>query len=274
MSHTLDLPRLTSIAGDILDSVAGAFVDGLGAPSAVTKGHNDFATQVDLDLERRIRGELTERTGIAVHGEEFGGPPVEQSTVWVLDPVDGTFNYSSGMPVTGMLLALVSDGQPVVGLTWLPLLGQRYHAHAGSPLYRNGEALPRLRDDVELGSAVLAYGAFNAASKGRYFGARRIDLLTALSSRASRIRMMGSTGIDLAFTAAGIFDGAITFGGNAWDNAAGALLVRAAGGVVTDVDGREWSVSSPSVLAASPGVHAAVTALIEEFIAGNWKEQQ
>lgn len=271
---TLDLPELTSTAASVLDSVVDVFVTGLGAPSAVTKGRNDFATQVDLDLERLISARLAAETGLPVHGEEFGGPPVATSTVWVLDPIDGTFNYSSGMPLTGMLLSLVADGQPLIGLTWLPLLNRRYHAYDGSPLYCNDIELPQLPADDELASSVLAYGAFNAKSRGRYFGARRIDLLTELSSRASRIRMLGSTGVDLAYTAAGIFNGAITFGGNPWDNAAGALLVRAAGGIVSDVDGNPWSVTSPSLIAGSRGLHEQLLALIEELIAGNWKEEQ
>lgn len=269
----LDLPELMGTAGAVLDSVVDTFVDGLGAPSAVTKGRNDFATQVDLDLERLITDQLTDRTQLPVHGEEFGGPPVESSTVWVLDPIDGTFNYSSGMPLTGMLLSLVSDGQPIIGLTWLPLLNRRYSAYDGSPLYCNGEVVSTLPTDADLSTSVLAYGAFNAKAKGRYFGARRIDLLTELSSRVSRIRMMGSTGVDLAFTAAGVFGGAITFGGHPWDNAAGALLVRAAGGVVSDLDGNPWSVTSPSLVGGSPGLHEQVMALIQEFIAGNWKDE-
>ncbi|MFW0791615.1 inositol monophosphatase family protein [Gordonia sp. CPCC 205333] len=270
----LDLPELTSTAVSVLDSVAHVFTEGLGAPSAVAKGRNDFATQIDLDLERLISDRLADRTGLPVHGEEFGGPPVDSSTVWVLDPIDGTFNYSAGLPLTGMLLSLVSEGQPLIGLTWLPLLDRRYAAYDGSPLYCNGRELPQLPTDEDLSSSVLAYGAFNAKAKGRYFGARRIDLLTELSSRVSRIRMLGSTGVDLAFTAAGVVGGAITFGGHPWDNAAGALLVRSAGGIVSDLDGNPWSVTSPSLVAGSPGLHAQVLTLIEEFIAGNWKEEE
>ena len=71
---------------------------------AVHKGRNDFATEVDLELERRISGELADRTGIAVHGEEFGGPSASSGTVWVLDPIDGTFNYAAGLPTAAILL--------------------------------------------------------------------------------------------------------------------------------------------------------------------------
>ncbi|SUA43191.1 Inositol-1-monophosphatase ImpA [Nocardia africana] len=68
-----------------------------GAPSAVQKGRGDFATALDLELERTLSQQLADRTGIPVHGEEFGGPELSSGTAWVLDPIDGTFNYSAAI---------------------------------------------------------------------------------------------------------------------------------------------------------------------------------
>ena len=106
---TLDLPRLLDTAGSILDAAVDRFVDGQGAPSAINKGGTDFATQVDLDLERHIGAELADRTQIPVHGEEFGGAPLDSPLVWVLDPIDGTFNYAAGSPMAAILLGLVRE---------------------------------------------------------------------------------------------------------------------------------------------------------------------
>ena len=265
----LDLPALLDVAGGILDEAAPAFVDGLGAPSAVAKGGTDFATQVDLDLERRIGGELAERTGLPVHGEEFGGPSVTEGVVWVLDPIDGTFNYSSGMPLTGILLALLADGEPLLGLTWLPLLDRRYAAAATGPLRVNGRPAPLLAD-VPPAEAAIAVGPFNIAHGGRYPGARRAEVIGALSTRVGRLRMTGSTGIDMAYTAAGVFGGAIAFGRHPWDNAAGAALVRAAGGIATDLAGNPWTAASPSLVAGSPSVHAEIMAVIDDVIGDDW----
>ncbi len=267
-----DHTALLHTAGEILDSVAEYFVDGLGAPSAVEKGATDFATQVDLDLERRIAADLTERTAIPVHGEEFGGPPVTEGAVWVLDPVDGTYNYSSGMPLTGILLGLLVDGEPVLGLTWLPLLGRRYAGRVDGPLYVAGHPVAPL-EATELASSVVSYGPFNVAGHGRYPGARRADVLSALSSRVSRLRMTGSTGVDMAYTAAGVFGGAIAFGRHAWDNAAGAALVRAAGGVATDLSGAPWTASSPSLVCAAPRLHTELMAVIAEVVGDEWGAQ-
>ncbi|TSD47762.1 inositol monophosphatase family protein [Rhodococcus sp. KBS0724] len=257
MTPPRDLDELLAIAGGLLDGVHDQFVSGVGSPSAVRKGWSDFATEVDLALEKRLSSELFDRTGIEVHGEEFGGPDIESGLVWVLDPIDGTFNYSAGLPQAGTLLALLDDGVPVLGLTWLPLIGHTYAAKAGGPLLVNGTAVPPL-ESTDLASSIVALGALNAKSRGRIPGSYRLEVLAEISKVSSRIRIHGSTGVDLAFTAAGILGGAIVYGHNAWDNAAGVALVRAAGGVVTDLAGNPWTVESGSVLAAAPGVHGEI----------------
>ena len=267
MALTQEPAELLAIASELLDAASERFVAGVGAPSAVAKGPTDFATAVDLELERRLTGELQDRTGIEVHGEEFGGPELATGTTWVLDPIDGTYNYSAGLPLSGMLLSLVDDGQPVLGLTWLPLLGHRYAAAPGMVLHDNGIAVPQLESTTLRGS-MLGFGTFNIASNGRIPGRFRADLLTALSAVSGRLRMTGSTGVDLAFTAAGVFGGAVVFGHHPWDNAAGVAQVRSAGGVVTDLDGAPWTITSDSVLAAAPGVHDEILDIITRIKAG------
>jgi myo-inositol-1(or 4)-monophosphatase len=264
MSLPEDPRRLLDIAARLLDGTHDRFVAGVGAPSAVQKGPDDFATAVDLELEKRLTSELFEQTGIAVHGEEFGGPELKAGPVWVLDPIDGTFNYSSGLPSAGTLLALLDDGVPVLGLTWLPLVRQRFTAVAGGPLYLDGEAVPRL-ESRSLADSMIGFGAFNIASRGSTPGLYRVRILEELSKVSSRLRMHGATGIDLAYTASGVLGGCVVFGHRAWDNAAGALMVQAAGGVVTDLTGAPWTVDSRSVLAASPGAHEELLSVIAEL---------
>ncbi|MBT0565211.1 inositol monophosphatase family protein [Williamsia sp. CHRR-6] len=257
----LDPPRLLSIAADLLDEITPRFLAGVGAPSAVDKGGNDFATELDLELERTITAQLTERTGIAVHGEEFGGPPVTEGTVWVVDPIDGTYNYSAGLPFAGTLLGLLHDGQPVLGLTWLPMVDMRLQAFVEGPVIRNGEPIAPLRSSA-LADSVIAFGAFNLDHGGRFPGRWRVDVLGEISRRVSRIRQLGSTGMDMALCAAGNVGGAVCFGHHAWDNAAGAALVRAGGGVVTDLFGAPWTALSPSMLAGNAGVHRELLEII------------
>ncbi|WP_201358405.1 inositol monophosphatase family protein [Mycobacterium paraintracellulare] len=257
----MDLDALVETASAILDDATEPFLAGHRADSAVRKKGNDFATDVDLAIERQVVAALTEATGIGVHGEEFGGSAVDSPWVWVLDPVDGTFNYAAGSPMAGILLGLLHHGDPVAGLTWLPFMDQRYTAVSGGALRKNGIPQPPLAA-IDLSDALVGAGSFSADARGRFPGRYRIAVLENLSRVSSRLRMHGSTGLDLAYVADGILGAAISFGGHVWDHAAGVALVRAAGGVVTDLAGEPWSPASDSALAAGPAAHAEILDLL------------
>lgn len=261
----LDPQKLTALvatAAEILDAASVPFVAGHRADSAVRKQGNDFATEVDLAIERQVVRALTEATGIGVHGEEFGGEPIDSPLVWVLDPIDGTFNYAAGSPMAAILLGLLADGEPVAGLTWLPFTGEKYSALVGGPLYSDGKPCPPLGSPT-LADSIIGIQTFNIDSRGRFPGRYRVEVLANLSRVCSRVRMHGATGVDLAYVAAGILGGAISFGHHIWDHAAGVALVRAAGGVVTDLTGAPWTVDSKSVLAAAPGVHEKMLEIVK-----------
>jgi myo-inositol-1(or 4)-monophosphatase len=230
----------------------------------VQKKGNDFATEVDLAIERQVVAALESATGIGVHGEEFGGAPIDSDLVWVLDPIDGTFNYAAGSPMAAILLGLLRDGEPVAGLTWLPLTDQRFSAVAGGPVYYNGVAQPPIGHS-DIGQCVIGIGTFNVDWRGRFPGRYRLAVLENLSRVCSKLRMHGATGVDIAYVSAGIMGAAISFGHHIWDHAAGVALVRAAGGVVTDLSGQPWTPSSRSALAAAPGVHAHVMEIVQNL---------
>ncbi|MGV0792234.1 inositol monophosphatase family protein [Mycolicibacterium sp. XJ1819] len=256
-----DLDALVAEAAAILDEAVKPFIEGHRAESAVQKKGNDFATEVDLAIERQVTEALTNRTGIGVHGEEYGGADLESPLVWVLDPIDGTFNYAAGSPMAAILLGLLRDGEPVAGLTWVPFTGDRYTGVVGEPLRHNGVEQPPLQSG-RLADSIVGVGTFNVDSRGRVPGRYRLAVVENLSRKCSRMRMHGATGIDLAYTAAGILGGAISFSGHVWDHAAGLALVRAAGGAVTDLTGADWTVQSPSVLVGDPGTHAELLDLL------------
>ena len=252
-----DLESLVADASAILDEAAMPFLAGHRAQSAVAKKGNDFATEVDLAIERQVVAALEETTGIGVHGEEFGGAALDAPLVWVLDPIDGTFNYAAGSPMAAILLGLLRDGEPVAGLTWLPFMDQRYTAVLGGPLLVNGIDHPTL-PRASLSDSIVGFGTFNVEWGGRFPGRYRLAALEGLSRVCSKMRMHGSTGIDMAYVGAGILGAAVSFGGHVWDHAAGVALVRAAGGVVTDLDGQPWTPQTRSTLTAAPGVHEQV----------------
>lgn len=255
------LEELVAVAADILDEASAPFVAGHRADSAVHKGGNDFATEIDLAIERQVVAALTAATGIGVHGEEFGGEPIDSELVWVLDPIDGTFNYAAGSPMAAILLALLYRGTPIAGLTWLPFMGQRYMAMTGGPVRDGAAELPSLTP-ATLADTAVGIQTFNIGSRGRFPGPYRNAVLSSLTRECSRVRMHGATGVDLAYVGAGILGGAISFGHHVWDHAAGVALVRAAGGVVTDLAGAPWTVQSKSALAAAPGVHERMLEIV------------
>jgi myo-inositol-1(or 4)-monophosphatase len=261
----MDLDKQVAVwveqASAILDAAAKPFVAGHRADSAVSKRGDDFATKVDLAIERQVVDALVSATGIGVHGEEFGGADLDSEWVWILDPVDGTFNYAAGSPMAAILLGLLHDGDPVAGLTWLPFMNERYSAAAGGPLMKNGVPQPMLKSG-DLTAAIIGVGTFNADSRGRFPGRYRVAVLEELSRVSSRMRMHGATGIDLAYVADGVLGGSISFGHHVWDHAAGVALVRAAGGIVTNLAGEQWTPDSRSALAAAPGVHGQLLEML------------
>jgi myo-inositol-1(or 4)-monophosphatase len=254
-----DLGTLCTTAAEILTAAEVPFTERLRSVPSVQKGGSDFATDADLAIERLVAGQLTRSTGIEVHGEEHGGPPAAEGAMWILDPVDGTANYTRGIPLTGMNLALLVDGCPVLGLSWLPLLDQRYTAVEDGPLRCNGTELPPLRPG-RLADVVVGFGNPHKSGPGagRYPTAYRLALLDALARRCLRVRVLGSTALDLAWVAAGMLGAVVCFGNHPWDTAPGARLIRSAGGVVTDLAGTPHGFDSRSVLAGAPGVHSEV----------------
>jgi myo-inositol-1(or 4)-monophosphatase len=113
-----------------------------------------------------------------------------------------------------------------------------------------------------LADSIVGVSTFNVDSRGRVPGRYRLAVVEHLSRKCSRMRMHGATGIDLAYTAAGILGGAISFGAHVWDHAAGVALVRAAGGVVSNLDGSDWSTKSRSAVVGAPGVHGELLEIL------------
>ncbi|GAB2537536.1 inositol monophosphatase [Nocardia heshunensis] len=249
----------------MLDAVTPRFIEGLGSPAAIHKSRSDFATLPDLELEREVSAQLHLKTGIRVHGEEFGGPAITTGTVWILDPIDGTFNYSAGSPMSAILLALLQDSEPVLGLTWLPLLGHRYTAVAGGPLNFNGKPLASM-PPKRLTDTMIGFSTFNLPARAPLPDSFPYDFVAACGRRQIRLRMHGSTGLDLALTASGVLGGAVALGNQPWDNAAGVAQLRSAGAVVTDIAGQPWRLTSDSILAGATGVHDQLLDIIQGLI--------
>jgi myo-inositol-1(or 4)-monophosphatase len=248
----LDLAHLLEVA-ERAARIGGAVVSASnGSPSNVReKAPGDWVSDVDTASENAVRDALAEGApDVAFFGEETGGD--RAALGWLVDPLDGTANFLHGFPAVGVSVGLVLDGRPVVGVVHAPLLGDTYCATAGGGATRNGSPLAvSTRDPAE---AIPATG-FPFRRKDRL--PAYLDVFHQAFEAVEDLRRAGAASLDLAWTAAGVFDGFFELALGPWDVAAGALLVREAGGVVTDWTGDPdaWLVSG-DIVAAPPRVHA------------------
>ncbi len=224
------------------------------------KGPGDWVSEVDTASEHAVRGALAALApGIPVFGEEEGG---ERGDVgWLVDPLDGTANFLHGFPIVGVSVALVQHGSPLVGVVHAPLLGTTFTARAGGGARADG--VPLSVSAREPSQAICATG-FPFRVKAERLAAYLPVFESALRAFED-LRRAGSASLDLAWTAAGVFDGYFEQALGPWDVAAGALLVREAGGVVTDWGGDDQAwLDSGDIVAASPAVHAQMLDLIRD----------
>ena len=227
-----------------------------GGP-AFQKHPGDWVTAADLASEHAILEVLARRApGIPVLAEETGGD--RAGTMWAVDPLDGTRNFTRGMPVVGLSVALIDGGMPAAAVVLAPWLDLEFTAERGRGARRNGEPLPTaaLVDPV---SAVVATG-FPFRRKPRI--PRYLPVFAGALARFEDLRRAGAAALDLAWTGAGVFDGFFELGLNTWDIAGGALVVLETGGRVTDWGGddRSW-LAGGDILAGSPAVHSALLEL-------------
>lgn len=251
-----DFRELYEAAENVLKQAEEMFLDGLGSDPALMKSRGDFATEVDLKIEEFFRTALPKETGIDVVGEEYGGEPTQ--AYWIVDPVDGTTNFAAGNPMSSILMSLIINEEPVIGLTSVPVIRQRFGAFSNSPLFANGIPQPPLKERPVVASHV-GFSSVSAPGSSQI----RQGLLAELTKTNLRPRITGSVGVDLSYTAAGIFGGAISFSPFLWDNAAGVVLCRAAGATVTDLSGNDWKVGAGGAVVGSEAAHSTILATIE-----------
>jgi len=231
-------------------------------PSDVTeKTKNDFVSAADRASEDVIAAYLAEHTpGLGLLAEERGASG-EAGARWVVDPLDGTANFVHGFPHFAVSVALVVGEIVEVGAIFDPMRDELFAASRGGGASCNGRTL-HVTARPGLSGAFLATGfPFRVH--------RHLDtylrVFREVFLEVAALRRPGAAALDLAHTAAGVFDGFFEFCLSPWDIAAGALLVREAGGLVSDLDGGEAIFNHGNVVAAAPGVHAELLALIRRF---------
>ncbi len=234
---------------------------------AEAKAENDLVSEADRASERAVVGEVRRRhPDHEVLSEEAGrvgaGGGAGSGHQWVIDPLDGTSNFLQSLPIFAVSVACRRGGETVAGAILDPYGEHLFTARRGGGCHWNGRPV-RVSARAGLRGTFLATGyPFRAkAALDIYLTIFRRAFLEARS-----IRRCGSAALDLAYTAAGVFDGFFEFRLSAWDVAAGALMIEEAGGRVTDLDGGDGYLASGNVVAGGVEVHRRLLEIVREEV--------
>ena len=218
------------------------------------KGPGDFVTNADLKAEKILFEELSQaRPGYGFLMEEKGAIEGSDTTHrWIIDPLDGTTNFMHGIPHFAISVALERDGTLVAGIVYNPITDEMFFAERGQGAYGPSGRL-RVAGRDKLADAVLACGAPHGERAGRD---EFIDEMQSLLPNIAGLRRFGAAALDLAYVAAGRFDGFWERGLAPWDMAAGIVLVRESGGLVSDLTNRQKMLDDGNIIAANEAIHA------------------
>jgi len=264
----VDLGQLLA-AAELAADRAAAFLlreEGRRGPAEWSeKGRADFVTEVDRESERLIAETLLAAVpGSAVVGEELtpSSAPKAQSMpgiAWVVDPLDGTTNYLHRFPFYAVSIGAVVDGEPVAGVVHHVSLDRRYRAVKGGGAFQDGEPM-RVSAVTQARQALIGTGF-----PYRYYK-DELPLyqahFAAVIAGSGGLRRPGSAALDLCYVAAGIFDGFWELKLAPWDVAAGTVIVREAGGIVTGLGGESAVVRHGSIVAGNPAIHGWLMELL------------
>jgi myo-inositol-1(or 4)-monophosphatase len=239
--------------------IAARYLSRIADLEVRTKARNEFVTQVDHAAEAAIIETIRER--YPSHGflaEESGQHPGDEY-VWIVDPLDGTTNFVHGFPVFSVSIALRVRDQLEVGVVYDPSRQELFTALRGGGAQLDGRRI-RVSGRADLDGALIGTG-FPYRSNVDWLP-KYMSMLRAVMETTAGVRRPGSAALDLSYVAAGRLDGFWEFGLSPWDIAAGSLMIREAGGLVTSLTPRSDYLASGNVLAGSPKVHEALLKLL------------
>jgi myo-inositol-1(or 4)-monophosphatase len=231
-----------------VDEAVTILRDGRAKPhKRIDKAAKDFVTDVDLASESVLKRSLAASTpDIGFYGEEGGGVPLGTGKVWVADPLDGTINYATGSPLCGVMLGLLEDGVPTLGVIDLPFLGIRVDSGAVADVDSLQDGIIGMGDAFHRGGARM--DAF-------------LELTMSVHRKAMRFRCVGAASVLWTWLVNGQIQGMVLAHNNPYDVVAGHAIARAAGAMCTDYAGGPLTLDSPGAMAAVPGIQGGFVGL-------------
>ncbi|MFD2935218.1 inositol monophosphatase family protein [Spirosoma flavum] len=263
---TTDLAAITREISTIATD-AGAFLlqeRSRFQPEAIEyKGLNNLVSYVDKETEKQLVEKLSRLLPEAGFITEEGttGQDADQSALnWIIDPLDGTANFIHNLPVFSVSIGLAQGNTPIAGVIYDPNRDECFSAWQGGGAYCNGTKIS-VSPATQLSESLIATGfPYNSFDQMQPY----LQILESLMKQTHGLRRMGSAAIDLAYVACGRFDAFYEYNLNSWDMAAGVLLVREAGGTVTDFYGGDTFLFRGDVIAGC-GVHPELMRVIQEY---------
>jgi myo-inositol-1(or 4)-monophosphatase len=221
------------------------------------KGPGDFVSHADVKAERTLRAELARtRPEYGFLGEEGGETRGDGRNRWIVDPIDGTTNFLHGVPHFAISIGLEREGEIIAGVIYQPISDELFWAEKGNGAYVDTPTARSRRLRVsgrkDPARALIGTGIPHIGRAGHDTYHPRLE---TVSKKTAGVRRWGAASLDFAFVAAGRYDAFFEYGLAPWDVAAGILLVREAGGVVSDIAGKPYELGGPSILASNFGLH-------------------
>jgi len=231
----------------------------------IEKSPNEFVTQVDQAAEAVIIETIREYYPDHSILAEESGATGENDYQWIIDPLDGTTNYVHGFPVFSVSIAVANRGEIEHGVVYDPLRQEIFSASRGQGAQLDGRRI-RVSKRTTIQQSLVATG-FPYRANLKYLD-RYLEMLKVVMLESAGVRRPGSAALDLCYVAAGRVDAFFEFGLAKWDIAAGALMIREAGGRISDFHGNDGYLESGNIVAGNPKTYAALSKLLAPFTAG------
>ena len=227
------------------------------------KGPYDFVTKTDKNVEKILIEELSKiKKNYSFLSEEVGAiDNKDKENIWIIDPIDGTTNFMHGNPNFAISIAAEVDNKLEAGIVYCPIFDELFFAERGKGAFLNDRRL-RVAKRNKLSESVVVTGIPHI---GRGNKEQFIEEIDQIISEVAGIRRSGSAALDLAWVAAGRYDAYWEYGLSLWDIAAGIIIIREAGGVVTGLDGSEDDLYTGNVIAGNDNIHESLLKKIKNI---------
>ena len=224
------------------------------------KTPKDLVTEVDVANEKIILDIIKKNfPDHTIIGEESGESTGTEYT-WFVDPVDGTTNYSVQNPFFDISIGVAKDNEPVIACVYAPMIDELFFAQKGKGAFMNGKRI-RVSNESDIGKSLLVYCHGSEDKEIQ----RLVKIFAKLKPISRDFNRMRAGALELSFVAAGRIGAYISNGLQPWDVAAGSLLVREAGGQVTDFQGNRWDLSKRDIIASNDKIHNKLVTILKEI---------